>query len=264
MDNKKTEVKQEHYAPESYLKWFADANGKICVYDYTKMELRKNQSTNKIAKMKGFYDFDKEELNRLQNSNIQVDKQYIEKMFADNIEPALKNIINKLSNLDPDFCRDCPSIKNRDMKFSMSFLLVFQLLRTKSYREFFVEFLSDKKMGEMQHKFTLINQEIIENLSEYICSMSWTFCYNASEKPYITSDNPVVVSDYDFNYGHIALTGNGKKMILYPLTPRILLQILSIEYTGIADVDTMDVCLTDVSNKEFVNFSNSLQMENAF
>ena len=32
-----------------------------------------------------------------------IDKQYIEKMFSHNIEPSLKDIIEKLSNLDIGF-----------------------------------------------------------------------------------------------------------------------------------------------------------------
>lgn len=264
MDNKKTEVKREHYVPESYLNRFANENGKICVYDYNKAELRRDQSTDKIAKIKGFYDFDKEELEKLQKINVEIDKQYIEKMFAQKIEPALNDIIDKLSNLDPDFCTDCPSIKNKNLKLSLSYLLVFQLLRTRAYREFFIEFLGSKKAGKMQHNFTLINQEVIENLAQYICNMSWNIFYNAGTKPYITSDNPVVVCDYDFNYGHKALESDRKKTLMYPLTPRILIFILSTEYTGIADDSTIDICLNDVKNDEMVDFPNSQQMENAY
>lgn len=264
MDDKKDEVKQEHYVPESYLKRFTNEKGKICVYDYDKKELRENQSTNKIAKINGFYDFDKEELEKLQKANVQVDKQYIEKMFATSIEPALKDIIDKLSNLDSDFGADCPSIQNAELKLSISYLLVFQLLRTKSYREFFVEFLGDEKSGATQQKFTLINQDVIENLAKTICHMSWTLCYNISKKPYITSDNPVVVFDENFYYGHNALVGDGKKMIFYPLTPQILLQILSPEYTGITEGNIIKVFLIDAKSAEFVDFPNSQQMENAY
>ena len=46
--------------------------------------------------------------------------------------------------------------------------------------------------------------------------MSWTFSYNITPKPYITSDNPVVIADDDFNYGNNALISNKKKIIQYP------------------------------------------------
>ena len=100
MNKTKDNVKQEHYIPRSYLAWFANDKGKINVYDYKKEEYRKNQSIEKIAKIGGFYDFDKENLEYMKNFKEDIDKQYIEKMFSKNIEPALKNIIEKLSNLN--------------------------------------------------------------------------------------------------------------------------------------------------------------------
>lgn len=264
MDKKKNDVKQEHYVPQSYLAWFADDNEKIHVYDYNKMEYRRKQSIKKIAKMGGFYDFDEENLEYMKKFKESIDKQYIEKMFSQKIEPALKNIIEKLSNLDISFLNNCPSIIDHDLKLSISYLLVFQFLRTRSYRDFFEKILQDAKVAAFEHKKMLLDQVSIDNLANYICDMSWTFCYNLSKRPYVTSDNPVVISDNDFNYGNTALISVQKKIIQYPLSPQILLQILDEGYTGEHNSDIMDVVINDEKNLELIDFPNSLQMENAY
>lgn len=264
MDKKNNDVKQEHYVPQSYLVWFADDNKKIHVYDYKKVEYRRNQSINKIAKIGGFYDFDEENLEYMKKFEESIDKQYIEKMFSQNIEPALKNIIEKLSNLDISFINNCPSIVDHKLKLSISYLIVFQFLRTRSYRVFFEKILQDDKVAAFEHKKMLLDQETIENLANYICNMSWTFCYNVSKRPYVTSDNPVVILDNDFNYGNIALISAKKKIIQYPLSTQILLQILDEGYTREHNSDIMDVVINDEKNLELIDFPNSLQMENAY
>lgn len=264
MDKKKSGVKQEHYVPKSYLAWFADDNEKICVYDYEKKEYRKNQSIEKVAKIGAFYDFDEENLEYMRKFKENIDEQYIERMFSKNIEPALKDIIEKLSNLDMSFINNCPSIVNHNLKLSISYLLVFQFLRTRTARKFFEEIFRDDKVAAFQHKKMLLNQESIEDLANYICNMCWTFCYNMSERPYITSDNPVVIVDHDFCYGSIALMSDQKKIIQYPLSPQILLLILDEGYTGENNSNTMNVMINDAENLESVDFPNSLQMENAY
>ena len=264
MDKTNNDVKQEHYVPKSYLAWFADDHGKINVYDYKKMEYRKKQSIEKIAKIGGFYDFDENNLEYMKKFKEDIDKQYIEKMFSHNIEPALKDIIEKLSNLDIGFLDSCPSIKNHTLKLNISYLLVFQFLRTRSYRDFFENLLDDSKAAAFEQKKMLLDQESIDNLANYICNMSWTFCFNMSKVPYITSDNPVVIADYDFNYGHTALISKKKKNIQYPLSPQILLQIFDDGCTGERTSDIMDVIICDENNPEFVNYPNSQQMENAY
>lgn len=264
MDKKQNDVKQEHYVPQSYLAWFADDKEKIHVYDYEKQEYRRNQSIKKIAKIGGFYDFDEENLEYMKKFKESIDKQYIEKMFSQNIEPALKDIIQKLSNLDISFLSDCPSIINHELKLNISYLLVFQFLRTRTYRDFLEKIIQDDKKAAFEHKKMLLDQESIDDLANYICNMSWTFCYNMSKRPYVTSDNPVVIADNDFNYGNIALTSDQKKIIQYPLSPQILLLIMDGGYTGELNSDIMDVVINDEKNLELIDFPNSLQMENAY
>ena len=264
MNKTKDNVKQEHYIPRSYLAWFANDKGKINVYDYKKEEYRKNQSIEKIAKIGGFYDFDKENLEYMKNFKEDIDKQYIEKMFSKNIEPALKNIIEKLSNLNISYLNNYPDIVDHELKLGISYLLIFQFLRTRSYRDFFEKILQDDKKAAFEQKKILLDRETINNLANYVCNMSWTFCYNITPKPYITSDNPVVIADDDFNYGNNALMSNKKKIIQYPLSPQILLLILDEGYTGIQNSDTMSILINDEKNSELVDHPNSLQMENAY
>ena len=254
MNKTKDNVKQEHQIPRSYLAWFANDKGKINVYDYKKEEYRKNQSIEKIAKIGGFYDFDKENLEYMKNFKEDIDKQYIEKMFSKNIEPALKNIIEKLSNLNISYLNNYPDIVDHELKLGISYLLIFQFLRTRSYRDFFEKILQDDKKAAFEQKKILLDRETINNLANY----------NITPKPYITSDNPVVIADDDFNYGNNALMSNKKKIIQYPLSPQILLLILDEGYTGIQNSDTMSILINDEKNSELVDHPNSLQMENAY
>lgn len=200
----------------------------------------------------------------MKNFKEDIDKQYIEKMFSKNIEPALKNIIEKLSNLNISYLNNYPDIVDHELKLGISYLLIFQFLRTRSYRDFFEKILQDDKKAAFEQKKILLDRETINNLANYVCNMSWTFCYNITPKPYITSDNPVVIADDDFNYGNNALMSNKKKIIQYPLSPQILLLILDEGYTGIQNSDTMSILINDEKNSELVDHPNSLQMENAY
>ncbi len=91
MDKKKNDVKQEHYVPASYLTWFADDNGKINVYDYLKMEYRKKQSIEKIAKIGEVYDFDEGNLEYMKNFKEAIDglANYICNMYRTGISNIL-------------------------------------------------------------------------------------------------------------------------------------------------------------------------------
>lgn len=261
---KQNDVKQEHYVPRSYLAWFADCNGKIHVYDYGKMEYRKNQSIDKLAKIGKFYDFDEENLEYMKMFKECIDKQYIENMFSQKIEPALKYIIEGLSNPDKNILNSCSRVRNHELKLSISYLLVFQFLRTRSYRDFFEKIFRDDKKAAFEHKKILLDQMTIDNLANYICNMSWTLSYNFSERPYITSDNPVVILDNDFNYGNSALITDERKTILYPLSSQILLLILDEGYTKEHNSDIIDIMICGENDLELIDFPNSQQMENAY
>ena len=61
------------------------------------MEYRKKQSIEKIAKIGGFYDFDENNLEYMKKFKEDIDKQYIEKKISHNNEPALKDILEKIT-----------------------------------------------------------------------------------------------------------------------------------------------------------------------
>ena len=54
--NNDTKPKQMHYVPNFYLKFFADENHKIWVYDREQNKYW-NQLTNKVAKKNNYYIF---------------------------------------------------------------------------------------------------------------------------------------------------------------------------------------------------------------
>ena len=88
----------------------------------------------------------------MKNFKEDIDKQYIEKMFSKNIEPALKNIIEKLSNLNISYLNNYPDIVDHELKLGISYLLIFQFLRTRSYRDFFEKILQDDKKAAFEQK----------------------------------------------------------------------------------------------------------------
>lgn len=60
-----------------------------------------------------------------------IDKQYMKKCFHIIIEPALKDIIEKLSNLDIGFLDSCPSIKKPYLKIKHFLFTGFSILKNK-------------------------------------------------------------------------------------------------------------------------------------
>lgn len=59
-------------------------------------------------------------------------------------------------------------------------------MRTRTYRDFLEKIIQDDKTAAFEHKKMLLDQESIDNLANYICNMSWTFCYNMSKRPWMT------------------------------------------------------------------------------
>lgn len=259
--NNKSKVKQAHYVPSSYLELFADKNNKLFVYDYDKKEYRVNQSPQKLLKCKYFYDLSSDELEFFSNHGYSFDVQAIESMLSQNIEDTQKKVIEQIMNIPDEYFQTQTYIKNEELKEILSYLVVYQLLRTRNARCFFSELSNDEMYGAFMQKLALMSDKPIKQLANYIQLQSWTIIYNKTNKPYITSDTPVALQGDDATYGMQAI--NKKEIIMFPLTPNLLLQILSVDYTKHENTDRIDISYVDDADNDFINFPNSLQMENA-
>jgi hypothetical protein len=93
------EVKSQHFVSRCYLEKFSQDN-KVFAYDRNKKAFLEKQNILKIAKQNRFYDYSDEELNEIKKYIANIDKQYIEKSFSNNIESQLASIIQDFNRFD--------------------------------------------------------------------------------------------------------------------------------------------------------------------
>src|SRR5690625_3390543 len=148
-------VKNQHYVPRSYLKYFSNNKEQVWVYDKV---INKFFNTNiaNVAAEKYFYDIpfeeiynilpqkDREKINDIMKegnfASIQEleksGKQIIEKFFAENIEGMFEKALNKIrvsfNMMSSPFYSQVLSKKDR---IQLSLMLALQIVRSKEFRE---------------------------------------------------------------------------------------------------------------------------------
>jgi len=273
-----SKVKNQHYVPQYYLKNFADSQKRgashIWVFD------KFNQNTfstivRNVASQRYFYDISKELV------NVQ-DEQWIEKFLADfdgESNKLVGRVFKKIENLRKKSDEKTYSINviTPSIKKNLSYLLAFQYLRTREFRDLFSELFeksfssilevmlkaqSPGKIHEIRGKF---NDEYLpiyqgnqifksfKNISEIICTYIWTIGINTTDQPLFTSDNPVV------KQAHLESNAFGSPgiEIAFPLSPQTILIIF--ENTHFSKESPLDnkLCLLSL---EAVNYYNRLQV----
>lgn len=243
----KERVKNEHYVPRSYLKYFANDKGQIHVYDRLRDRTFRTNITN-IAAEKDFftlpvtkdldnYPFIKNLVEKI-NGN-----QLIEKFFSDGIEEDYKNLLDSIrNNYDMLLKLSNPDGKiaiNSELKAKLSVYIIIQMLRTKRQREIFREteekfaqaIFDDQALNQIRgfeagdvnilvprsHPVGLQASMIfdpftINQFANAINNHIWiVLINNSSSQPFYTSDNPVVraehVHDKFIRYGGLQSKG---------------------------------------------------------
>jgi hypothetical protein len=155
------EVKLAHYVPRCYLKSFSNEK-RICVYFKDKILFLENQNIEKIAAEKYFYDFTDTEINDFKKYIPDFHKQYIEKLYSNNVEIVLSEIIQKLLMAIPKNIMNKNIYLNNNLKEEIAYLIVFQLFRTKKYRNFLQSIYQlDANMAAKLQKESILNMDNI-------------------------------------------------------------------------------------------------------
>ena len=204
----------QHFVPQFYLRRFTGQDGLLWVYDKDTDRIFSSTPRN-LAAERGFY-------------ALPVgfpDPLLLESQLSDLEEQAALITEEWLNQLASGNSVDIPDI-NREI---MSLYFTIQLLRTSEARTLFIQGIEspeitsgDDEVHRAAHIALLWNDKIVDEISTWIHSCTWTFRMNAKSKSLYTSDDPVKVRS---STRHLtwAQTSERGAYLITPLTPRILM-----------------------------------------
>lgn len=255
-------VKKEHYVPQAYLNCFS-RNTKIYVYDKSKDEIRHNQDISQVAHKRYFYDFSENEINILKRKYPEISEQYIEKeLFSKRLEPNLKNLICKIEKYFTEESKEYLYLLSDELKANVSMQMAYQFLRTYGIRE---HINPDRlKTKALAHKMLLLETEgIIKELALFFYSKKWSILSNGTYIPLITSDNPVSIFNMvTGDTGLKALEEDGLKMIFYPLSSKIIINLMDEQIS--TSLNELKIGRVPLNEDFSVKFINTIQTVNAY
>ena len=249
-------VKHPHIVPKFYLKYFANARGKVYVFDkpnFKSFEV----APNKIAKIGGFYDID--EVEDIES------KQFIEHKLGEvetETAPIYKSLIKKLDqNKFYGF-----SIEER---ITLSKFIQSQLFRTEGHRNLInqstSEFLRQLKNKVSETDFLQAKTEIIgidtkslqlsminsvaNSTGSELIDRIWIVYKNKTKYKFFTSDNPVLTH----NHGSFFKT---EHEIFIPLTPKYILSIIIPQQ--LPKFKVWDNKIMELENREVTKWYNNI------
>ena len=249
------EYKNQHIVPQAYLNRFAtkkgdnyiigtrlNSNGKRKINFFT-------NSVKNVAYLENYYD-------TLQQKDKKHWEHYLDKNFDTLCGKPLNNIISTITLSSENAC-----VLSSENKSILSRIIMSQAFRVPSYLDEQIETskdllasykeeilnsfpnLDEKKKNlikQITFDFDTRKNIILEGVfSEErflrFCNVLeqkvWVAFYNniRPTMPFVTSDNPVVFSDFKGNNSKINKIGlvNDKTVILYPISPSILIGIYS-------------------------------------
>ena len=284
----KTEkVKNQHYVPLAYLKFFSRKVKEeyyIAVMDKNKDKIFMSNIKN-VASGKYFYEVKYKPQN------------HWEKYYCKNIESKLPVIFNNIISVTT-ISQNYSSILNESLKEEMARIILSQISRTRKAKEFFDEIgnnikteiidnvyknfnktlseeqkLSLKKIKDDNDIIRDIELDIINGdglLSKgiyYLMDRIWVIYKNINyrECPFITSDHPVVYYNYmnsktDFKSNGIALNTT---VIEYPINRELLLVLYpkNMYFELLKDYNNRIIFINE---NEFILRVNRLQYEQSY
>lgn len=271
----KSIVKNQHYVPQRYLRKFADTQKKknkniyrFNIFDKEKQESREKQNVENYASERYFYDVDFNNLleeaksegitieEEIENLTNQVDKQYLENVFATKVETTMynpfDNIITKYTLTPPNVYKNVEVVPEKE-KATIAYYLAIQFVRTKEYREKIIQMyekgtklllrkrfkeeidfdfldsleikLKDNKIN-LIHNEQLLDTDLLESFAKIFLNHIWIFAVNETDTLFYTSDNPLVFYGHEGNHG---ISSKGVE-IIFPITPKLALVMREVEY----------------------------------
>lgn len=280
-----SEPKKQHYVPQTYLRNFSFKNNDMeKIWVFSKIRNKKYvANVSDTSAERHFYSLDRF-----------TDKYIVENFFAEEIEPILKKITDKIL-----FLSQCvlindwvPIISNKD-KIDLTTCVVYQLLRSTNTRNYaykkFQELLPDayesvydrfgkenidwsiidsiffnnkEMMKEISIEVTL-NKELINKMINILYDKIFLLMKISGNEEFVTSDNPVMLlnsltSDVTpFKNG----ISQNSTIIYYPLTSKILLGIFDSDsiFKYVQENDCSLIKLKNDSN--FISKVNKKQLD---
>lgn len=208
------EYSLHHFVPQFYLRRFVDSDGLLWVYDKDTDRVFSATPRN-LAAERGFYTL----------PDFFPDPSLLERQFSDLEDQAAKITEDWLNQLKRGSSIEIPDI-NREI---MAVYLTTQLLRTSEARTLLLQGIppleeaSDEEESQREFHIALLwNDELVEEISNWVHSCTWTFRVNTMRETLYTSDDPVKVRSRT-QHLHWAQAASKGAYLLIPLTPRILM-----------------------------------------
>jgi hypothetical protein len=210
--------KLHHYVPQFYLKRFANANGKLWVWDKLKDAIFQTNPKN-VAAENNFYWM--QELADAGHDPNALEKQL--SVLETNASLITDQWLYWFSDLDLGRQIDIPDANREEV----ALFVAVQWLRTLDQREIISALgnidPTDLKERARRHTNVMWDFGIISDIRDRIKNSVWIFGRNETAEPFITSDNPVAFKTPDnrqWTRSGILLPG---VYAVYPLSPEIVM-----------------------------------------
>ncbi|MDD9934127.1 MAG: DUF4238 domain-containing protein [Myxococcales bacterium] len=189
-----TTARRHHLVPRFYLRRFANADGRLWVFDKARQRAFRS-SAQSIAVESGFY----------ASASLQGTPEgplFLEAQFAA-LESEAAQVLECWTDQATGSDRvEIPTV-NREV---MSLYLVTQLLRTAAQRNLLVEFVRKHPAVDTNAEASvladvadaharLLCDDVVQALADTLQSFIWVFARNQSGTPFWISDQPVVLED---------------------------------------------------------------------
>lgn len=281
--------KKQHIVPTRYLERFAKRNTYNDGYHIGLRQERENRilleivSVNDVAFKKNYYDIPSRD-----------DPKYWEHYFATKIEPlygnALDKIISKIYMTIPG--RSAITVED---KLILGKIISFQIMRVPDFLDKQIEkgveigkelidivcnkfkyILSNEKIEAVKNldmeKYVskditlgaISDENSLNRFSGVLSKKVWVFEINNTTIPFLTSDNPVIIYNLKTNMFSGNGIGGSAEIIFYPITEKLLLQILPKQWFGDKAIEVDGIRLSiNESDISFVLKANMIQIHHA-
>jgi hypothetical protein len=222
---------KQHTVPQLYLRFFADNNGGLWVFDKKKCEIRK-QPVKDTTILRDFY--------TLENENGEKDYKVEVDLFSNIIEKEFAPVLNSITNNKKVIEADRKIIFNfvifqlgRTTKFNNDYREIFKKGYEEKLRNDYKDLIEKRKIKRIEitpHKNTNIKGMVTGHniLSERFKDMGIVVLETrgVGSEQFLTSDNPVILlkatrkRDYEGNILDEALS-----LVYFPLSPNLALLI---------------------------------------
>ncbi|RKN36863.1 DUF4238 domain-containing protein [Streptomyces hoynatensis] len=213
--------KLHHYVPQFYLRRFADSVDKIWVWDKRRDRIFRTKAKSMAAES-NFYLLP--ELAELGQDAILMERQFSE--LEGEVSIITGQWLEWIRNGLPGDRLPMPEV-NREL---VSLFVALQFLRTSDTRAILAavsaeagNVLAAERELRSLHAQLLWDEDLVSRFARRIGHCSWLFALNETEKPFVTSDNPVAFRAADNRMWLKAALFSEGTYVVYPLSPDVIM-----------------------------------------